>query len=63
MQNGRKEMRFDGERSGLDGEGGTPEWFKAFEREEVGEAAGIVWRRRERGRTRREVGGDGGRRR
>lgn len=63
MENWRKEMRFDGEGSGVDGEGGAPEGFEAFEREEVGEAAGIVLRRREHRRTPSVVGGNGGRRR
>lgn len=56
-------MGFDGEGSGVDGESGAPEGFEAFEREEVGEAGGVVLRRRERRRTRRGVGGNGGRRR
>lgn len=63
MEIWRKEMGFDGEGCWVDGDGGAPEGVEAFEREEVREAAGIVLRRRKRHRTRRGVGGNGGRRR
>lgn len=63
MENWGKEMRFDGERSGVDGESGAPERIEAFEREEVGEAVGVILRRRERRRAPSGVGGNGGRRR